>query len=78
MIILQKQILVILVSRSKTNGFFIIKNIRKRIYIKRFNEFAFMVDFNKEMNLHWKVQMAAYLGYMAYLKYTNKEFPCDL
>ena len=40
MMILRKQILV---CRWKTNGFFIIQNIRKRIYIKRFNEFAFMV-----------------------------------
>ena len=28
---------------KKENGFFVIKNTRKRIYIKRFNEFAFMV-----------------------------------
>ena len=26
-----------------TNGFFIIKNIKKRIYKKRFNKFAFVV-----------------------------------
>ena len=29
--------------RWKTNGFFIIRNIRKRIYIKRFSDFAFVV-----------------------------------
>ena len=40
MMILRKQILVY---RWKKNGFFIIKNIRKRIYIKRFHEFAFIV-----------------------------------
>ena len=49
MMILRKQILVY---RWKTNGFFIVKNIRKRIYIKRFDEFAFCGTRHKFLQKH--------------------------
>ena len=49
----------ILVYRKKTNGFFVIKNTRKRIYIKRFNEICVYgilqieTDYPKRKFIEW-------------------------
>ena len=50
----------ILVYKWKTNGFFIIKNIRMRIFIKRFNEFAFVVvSFNLQYFVLFPIDLMA-------------------
>ena len=69
--ILRKQILVY---RRKTNGFFVIKNIRKWIYIKRFNEFAFMVvSFNSFLDISITRDHTGTLDTNIYRKPTHSE-----